>query len=102
MLSQKPVSGRLFKAIVRDRRAFQTRGKIGRRKLRKGSLPMDDFRAVTGWKVQVSLSGTTLQAEAATGRNMIMSVDRWDGPCRRGLVPANRKSHVPAVRPRCT
>ncbi len=51
LLSQKPVSGRLFKAVVHDRRVSQVIRKIGRRKLRKGSLLMDDFRAVTGWKV---------------------------------------------------
>ena len=51
LLSQKPVSSRLFKTVVHDRRASQVIRKFGRRKLRKGSLLMDDFRAVTGWKV---------------------------------------------------
>jgi hypothetical protein len=51
LLSKKPVSRRLFRAIVRDGRASQIMRKIGRRKLLKKSLLMDDFRAVTGWKV---------------------------------------------------
>jgi hypothetical protein len=51
LLSQKPVPGRLFKAAVQDRRASRIIRTMLRRKLRKKSLLMDDFRAVTGWKV---------------------------------------------------
>ena len=51
LLSQKPVSDRAFRAIAHDRRASQIIRSIGRRKLRKASLLMDDFRAVTGWDV---------------------------------------------------
>ncbi len=51
LLSQKPVSSRLFRAAVHDRRAFHVVRKVGRRRLRRKSLLMDDFRAVTGWKV---------------------------------------------------
>lgn len=51
LLSQKPVSGKAFNIIARDRRAAQVIRSIGRRRLRKGSLLLDDFRAVTGWNV---------------------------------------------------
>ena len=51
LLSQKPVSDRMFKAIARDRRASKVIRSIGRRRLRRGSLLQDDFRAVTGWKI---------------------------------------------------
>jgi hypothetical protein len=51
LLSRKQVSPKLFKAVVQNRRASQIIRKILRRKLRKKSLLMDDFRAVTGWKV---------------------------------------------------
>ena len=49
LLSQKPVADRMFKLIARDGRASKVMRSIRRRKLRKGSLLMDDFRAVTGW-----------------------------------------------------
>lgn len=51
LLSQRPVSNNAFRIIARDRRAAQVMRSIGRRRLRKGSLLMDDFRAVTGWNV---------------------------------------------------
>ena len=51
LLSQKPFPKRMFSAIARDRRASKVIRSIGRRKLRKGSLLMQDFRAVTGWNV---------------------------------------------------
>lgn len=51
LLSQKSIPDRMFKIIARDRRAAQVMRRFGRRKLQKGSLLMDDFRAVTGWKV---------------------------------------------------
>lgn len=51
VLSQKPVSERLFKIIARDGRASKVVRSIGRRKLRTGSLLTQDFRAVTGWNV---------------------------------------------------
>jgi len=51
LLSQKPVSKRIFNAIARDGRASQVIRSVGRRKLQKGSLLIQDFRAVTGWNV---------------------------------------------------
>lgn len=51
LLSQKPVSDRMFKTIARDRRASKIIRSIGRRRLRKGSLLHEDFRAITGWDV---------------------------------------------------
>ena len=51
LLSRKPVSERLFKIIARDGRASKVVRSLGRRKLRKGSLLTQDFRAVTGWNV---------------------------------------------------
>jgi hypothetical protein len=51
LLSEKPVSERIFKAIARDRWVARAIRKLGRRKLRSGSLLMHDFRTVTGWKI---------------------------------------------------
>ncbi len=51
LLSKKPFPKRLFLAIARDRRAAQLIRRIGRRRLRRSSLLMDDFRSVTGWSV---------------------------------------------------
>jgi hypothetical protein len=51
LLSKKQFPQRLFRAIARDRRAAQLIRRIGRRRLRRSSLLMDDFRSVTGWSV---------------------------------------------------
>ena len=51
LLSRKRLSESLFKIMVRNGRAAQMVRRMLRRKLRKHSLLMDDFRAVTGWNV---------------------------------------------------
>lgn len=51
LLSQKPVSERMFRAIARNGRASKVIRSIGRRRLRTQSLLLQDFRAVTGWNV---------------------------------------------------
>ena len=51
LLSQKPVSKRMFRAIASDGRASKAIRSIGRRKLRTQSLLLKDFRSVTGWNV---------------------------------------------------
>lgn len=51
LLSRRPVSQRMFGLIARNRRIAKVVRSVGRRRLRKGSLLMDDFRAVTGWDV---------------------------------------------------
>ena len=51
LFSTHPVSDRLFRVIARDGRLARTVRRLGRRKLRKHSLLMSDFRAVTGWDV---------------------------------------------------
>ena len=51
LFSQNKVSDRLFRAIVRHRRATEFLRRINRRKIKTGSLLMSDFRAITGWKV---------------------------------------------------
>lgn len=51
MFSESPISPTLFKIIARNRRTAGMLRRLGRRKLQKGSLLMDDFRSVTGWDV---------------------------------------------------
>ncbi len=51
LLSQRPVSERVFRAIARDGRASKVIRSVGRRRFRKRSLLLQDFRAVTGWVV---------------------------------------------------
>lgn len=51
LLSKRPVSRRLFRVMARNGRAAQGVRRVLRRKLRRHSLLMDDFRAVTGWNV---------------------------------------------------
>ena len=51
LLSPKTISDKMFRIIALNGRASKVIRSIQRRKLRKGSLLMDDFRAVTGWDV---------------------------------------------------
>ena len=51
LLSQKPMSERMFRVIASDGRASKVIRSIRRRKLRTQSLLLEDFRAVTGLNV---------------------------------------------------
>ena len=51
LLSDRPVSERVFRLIAQDGRASKVIRSLGRRKLRTPSRLTSDFRAVTGWKV---------------------------------------------------
>jgi len=49
LLSRKPVANRLFRFFVRETLASRTARWLLRRRMRKQSLLMDDFRAVSGY-----------------------------------------------------